>query len=148
MSYQERRAIVSIIATLAINAVYWPAMLQRYPAGDAYAPEVFHFWGAAFLILIAVTIVVKIATYIFFSIANAIATREEEPSFSDERDKLVELKGTRNGMYAMMIGIPLAMVALVVEQPPSVMFVVFIAAGLASDVISDVSHFIYYRRGV
>ena len=79
MSFQERRAIVSLIGSILITVLYSVYMLQRYPEGDTYSPAVFHFWGSFFLILIPVTIVAKIVIYILFSIANAIATREEEP---------------------------------------------------------------------
>jgi hypothetical protein len=147
MSYQEKRAIVSLISTLVINAFYWLYMAQRYPSGDDYSPDVFRFWGSAFLILIAVSIIVKIIVYIIFTIVNVIARQETEPSITDERDRLIELKSTRNSFYAFMLLMVVALASLAISMPPSVMFVLLILAGIASEIVSEVSQFYFYRRG-
>lgn len=147
MSFQERRAIVSLISTLVITAGYSAYMLQRYPPVDAYSVEAFRFWGEFFLILIPVTIVARILITIAFSIFNAIATREDEPSVTDERDKLIELKANKNSLYALSIGCMLAMGSLALEMQPPTMFVILLGAGVLSAIISDVSQFYFYRRG-
>ncbi|MBX3082436.1 MAG: hypothetical protein KF716_12440 [Anaerolineae bacterium] len=147
MSYQEKRALVSLISSILITALYSAYMAQRYPTSDAYSIEVFRFWGAFFLILIVVSIVARIVIYILFSIINTLATREEEPSITDERDRLIELKSNRNALWVFSVGVLIAMGSLVVDMPPSVMFVILIGAGLASDMISELSQFVFYRRG-
>jgi uncharacterized membrane protein len=147
MSYQERRSLVNLISIILITAVYSAYMIQRYPAGSAYSPEVFHFWGAFFLILIPVSVVARIIIYIIFHIINAIATREEEPPITDERDKLVELKASQNSLYVFAVGFILAMVALVVGMPPAAMFIILICSGVASEMVGDISQFYFYRRG-
>ena len=93
------------------------------------------------------SIVAKIIIYILFSIVNMIATREEEPSITDERDKLIELKATRNSLYVFGAGFLVAMGSLVMEMPPSAMFIILICAGIVSEMISDLSQFYFYRRG-
>jgi hypothetical protein len=148
MSYQERRAIVSLISSVLIVVIYTAYMIQRYPQGDVYSPEVFHYWGSFFLILVGVSIVTKIIIYIAFAILNAIATREVEPDITDERDKLIELKSNLNSGYVFILGFMLAMLALVLSQPPAIMFVILLCSGVASQIISDISEFLYYRRGV
>jgi hypothetical protein len=148
MSFQERRAIVSLISNILITALYCAYMIQRFPEGDAYSVDVFHFWGSFFLILIPVSIVAKIVLFIIFSIINAIATREEESSITDERDKLIELKATMNSLYVFILGFLLAMGSLVVDMPPSVMFIIFICSGVVSGMASDISQFYFYRKGV
>ncbi len=147
MSFQERRAIVALISTLLITGAYTVYMLQRYPQADAYSPEVFHFWGAFFLILIPVSIVAKVLIHIIFVIINTITTREEEPDITDERDKLIELRASRNSLYVFSVGFLLAMASLVMEMPPSTMFAVLIGSGVMSDVVSELSQFYFYRRG-
>lgn len=148
MSYQERRAIVSLISSVLISALYSAYMIQRYPQGDAYSPDVFRFWGAFLLILIPVSIVAKIVIYIVFSIINAIATKEEEPPITDERDRLIELKATRNSLYVFTFGFLLGMGSLVIDLPPAAMFIIFICSGIVSEMASDISQFYFYRRGV
>jgi hypothetical protein len=147
MSYQERQAIVSLIETIVISVLYSAYMIQRYPAGSAYSPEVFHFWGSFFLVLIPVSIVAKIITSIIFIILNAIATREEEPPITDERDKMIELKSQVRGGFVFIFGFILAMVSLVISQPPAVMFIILLLSGILSQIISDIAQFYYYRRG-
>jgi uncharacterized membrane protein len=147
MSYQERRSLVSLISTLAITGAYTAYMLQRYPDAGAYSPEVFRFWGLFFIVLIPVSIIARVIIHILFSILNTIATQEAEPSITDERDRLIELKASRNALYAFSLGVVLAMGALVFEQPPSTMFILVTAAGVASEIIDSLSQFFFYRRG-
>ncbi|MBC7810027.1 MAG: hypothetical protein H7175_02715 [Burkholderiales bacterium] len=147
MSYQERRAIVNIISSLLITAFYSSYMIQRYPQVDSYSPDIFHFWGSYIMLLIPVSIVARIIIYIIFSIINTIATREQQPDIEDERDKLIELKASQNSGYVFILGFVLAMGSLVISLPPAVMFIILICFGLASDVLSNLFQFIYYRRG-
>lgn len=148
MSYQERRALVSLISSVLITVVYFAYMSQRYPDAGDYSPEVFRFWGGAILLLIPVSIVARIIIYILFSIINTIATHEDEPSFADEHDKLVELKSLQISLYVFSLGFVAAMVAVVLKNPPSVMFMILIGGGLASDMVSEFLQFYFYRRGV
>jgi hypothetical protein len=147
MSFQERRAIVSLISTILITGVYAAYMAQRYPASGDYSIEVFRFWGAFFLILIPVMIVARIIIHIVFSIINTLATHENEPDIADERDKLIELKATRNALYVFSVGVILAMGSLVIDLPPAAMFIFLLGAGIASELVSEVSQFYFYRRG-
>jgi hypothetical protein len=147
MSFQERRALASLVGTVLINVAYAAVMIQRYPSASPYSPDVFRFWGVFFLILIPVTIFTKIIIYIVFNILNAIATREVEDPITDERDQLIDLKSTRNSLYVFPLGFLLAMVALVIELPPAVMFIILTCAGIVSELVSDISQFYFYRRG-
>jgi hypothetical protein len=108
MSFQERRSIVNVIGTILITAFYSAYMIQRFPEGDAYSPDVFRFWGAFFLI---------------------------------------ELKAQTNSTYVFVVGVLLAMVSLVIDMPPSVMFVILICSGVVSEMVSEISKFYFYRRG-
>jgi uncharacterized membrane protein len=147
MSFQEKRSIASLIATLLITPLYALYMLQRHPQGNLYSVETFRFWGAFFIILIPVTIVSKIAIHILFSILNTIATREEEPSITDERDRLVELKAVRLSTIVFSFGFVVAMVALLLDATPPIMFIILLAAGFVAEIISDLMQFFLYRRG-
>jgi len=147
MSYQERRALVNFASNVLITVLYSLYMVSRYPDGDAYSVEVFRFWGTFILILIPVSIAARIIVYIVFVILNTIATREMEPSISDERDRLIELKSARLSLYVFSLGFMVAMATLVVDQPPWVMFSVLILAGVLSDALSELTQFYFYRRG-
>ena len=148
MSYQEKRSIVNLISNILISVLYSAYMIQRYPHGDPYSMEVFRFWGSFFLILIPVSIVARIVIYIVFSILNTIATREQEdPSITDERDKLVETRATLKSNYVFIVGFILAMGSLAIDMPPSVMFILLLLSGIVSGMVSEISQFYFYRRG-
>jgi uncharacterized membrane protein len=148
MSYQEQRALLAFLSTLAVNALYLLLMLPVQPSGDPYAPQVFHFWGRFFMVLIGLSILVRILITILFSIITTLATREAEPDFEDERDRLIDLKAARYGWYVFAIGFVLAMLTLVLEMPPATMFLVLMLGGLASQLSSELAEFWFYRRGL
>ena len=147
MSAHERQAIVSLLTTLLLAVFFVAYLLPRYPAGNAYAPEVFHFWGVAFVILVPVSIVANIAVSMVFSMAYAMATRETASSFADERDKLIELRALRNALFVFTAGFSLAMGSLAIGMPPTVMFIVLMGSGYGSGLVVNISQLYLYRRG-
>jgi hypothetical protein len=148
MSYQEKKNIVSIISTLLISALYIMYVFQRYQDGGFHLMNVFRFWGAVILILILVSIAAKIIISIVFNIFYRISTNEKEPSFSDELDKLIELKATRNSHYMFILGFLLSMGSLVIDMPTSAMFIILIISGFVSEMVGGLTQLYLYRRGV
>lgn len=147
MSSQERRAIVSLLTTLLLAAIFLVYVLPRYPAGNPYSAAVFHFWGLAVVILIPVSIAANIAISIVFSIVYSMATHEKASSFADERDKFIELRALRNALYVFACGFFLAMGSLVIGMPPSVMFIVLMVSGYGSGMVGNISQLYLYRKG-
>ena len=147
MTAHERQAIVSLITTLLLAAFFLWYVLPRYPAGNPYAPEVFRFWGVAFVVLVPVSIIANIAVSIVFSIGYAMATRETASSFADERDKFIELRALRNALYVFTAGFSLAMGSLAIGMPPSVMFIVLMGSGYGSGLVGNISQLYLYRQG-
>jgi hypothetical protein len=147
MSAHERQAIVSLLTTLLLAVFFVVYVLPRYPAGNPYAPEVFRFWGLAFVVLVPVSIVANIVVGIVFSMIYAMATRQKASSFADERDRFIELQALRNALFAFIAGFSLAMGSLAIGMPPSVMFIVLMASGFGSGVVGDISKLYLYRKG-
>jgi len=147
MSSQERQAIVSLLATLLLAAIFFVYVLPRYPAGNPYAAAVFHFWGLAVVILIPVSIVANIAISIVFSIVYSMATQEKAAFFADERDKFIELRALRITLYVFTCGFFLAMGSLVLDLPPSVMFIVLMGSGFGAGLVGNISQLYLYRKG-
>lgn len=148
MSFQEKKNIVSLITTLLIFSIYSMYVFQKYQVGSFHASNEFSFWGAFILILIPVSIVAKVIIHIVFSIINTLATKEKEPLITDELDKLIALKSTRNSHYVFIIGFLLSMIPLVIDQPPYVMFIILIGSGLLSEVVGISTQLYLYRKGV
>jgi hypothetical protein len=148
MSFQEKKNIVSLISTFLIFGSYWLYVFQKHPFGSLDQENTLSFWGSFILILIPVTIAAKIIISIVFTVINRIATNEQEPSFSDELDKLIELKATRNSHYVFLLGFVLSMVTLVMDMPANTMFIILICSGFVSEVIGYISQLYFYRKGV
>jgi uncharacterized membrane protein len=147
MSYQERRTIASLISTIVFAVVFFNYALQRYPVASPYSIDIFRFWGTTILILTPVSIFISIVVHIVFSIIVTVATKEHVHSFSDERDKLIGLKATRNTFYVFTFGFVLAMGSLVIDQPPTVMFIILICSGILAGMVGYGSRLYFYRRG-
>jgi hypothetical protein len=147
MSAHERQAAVSLLSTLLLAVFFLAYVLPRYPGGNPYAPEVFHFWGVVVVILVPVSVVATVVVSIVFSIVYAMATREQASSFADERDKLIELRSLRIALYVFICGFFLAMGALAIGMPPTVMFIVLMGSGYGSGLVGSISQLYLYRRG-
>ncbi|WP_409300678.1 hypothetical protein [Peribacillus sp. SCS-155] len=147
MTYQEKKGIVSLFSTILIFGSYCLYMYPRYPVGGLDT-ETFRYWGSFVLILTLLSIIAHILISIVFNIVFRITTREKEPKFADEMDRLIELKAHRNAFFVFIIGFLLAMGSLVIYQPSKIMFIILIASGFISDVTGSVTKLYHYRRGV
>ena len=148
MSYQEKKNIVSLMGTVLVFGLYCLYVFQRDQIGNIHSSDTLSFWGAFILILIPVSIIAKIIITIIFNIIHRITTQETEPSFSDELDKIIELKAMRNSYFVFIIGFLLSMVALVLEMQVSAMFIILIAAGFVSEMVGGLTQLYLYRKGV
>jgi hypothetical protein len=95
-----------------------------------------------------VSIAAKIIITIVFNIIYRITTNEVEPSFSDELDKLIELKATKISHYVFTLGFLLAMGSLVMDMPHSAMFIILILSGFVSEMVGVITQLYLYRKGV
>ena len=148
MSYQEKRSIVNIVSSILIMGGYAYYVFGINGAENKLLIEDFAFWAKFILILIPVTIVAKIIVYILFGIVNTVATREEMPSVTDERDKLIDLKAERVSHYLFIFGFMLGLIVLLTDWPQYLMFVVMISMGLIAEIVGESSRFYFYRKGL
>jgi len=148
MGHKEKQSIVSIIGSVLVIGFYSMYVYRNYIQADMELLNDFQFWGKSFLYLIPIAIVVQIVIHIIFAIANRIITQEDMPDFTDERDKLIELKSIRISHWIFTIGFMLAMGSLAMGMKPYVMFLTLISSGFLSSMISEVAKILYYRKGV
>ncbi|MBS4177715.1 hypothetical protein [Lederbergia citrea] len=148
MTYQEKKSIVSLIGAILIFVSYCLYMYPQYPEGGLESIETFRYWGSFVLILTLVSIIAHIIISIIFNIVFRMTTREKEPRFADELDKLIELKAFRNSFFVFILGFLVAMGSLIIYQPLQVMFIILIFSGFISDVTGSITKFYHYRRGV
>lgn len=147
MSYQERNITVSLMSSILISGFYAVNVLRMNQTGGFNPTNVFSLWATIIVLSIITNIVSTILTQIVLTILHTIRTREEESFIEDERDQLIALKGTRNSYLVFSLGVLFAMLTLVLNMSPLVMFILLTFAGLAAQIIGDLSRLYFYRRG-
>jgi len=148
MSFQEKKSIVSVFITLVIATIYSLIVFQKFGNLDPASANIFKFWATVLLIIIPVEMISKIIMYIIVSIIHKITTNEDGPDFMDERDKLIELKSTRNASVVFGLGFLLALGSQVIGNPPYTLFIIMLFTVFVADIFTEISQFLYYRRGV
>lgn len=150
MSFQEKNITVSLVNFTLILGFYLIRVFQMIQGGSFNSTNVFRLWGIVIALTVVVTIVGTILTHIVSAIIQAIKTGEEDPKiedFEDERDKLIDLRGTQATYTASSLGVLIAMLTFALGQPPLVMFSLLIFFGLLAQIIGDISRLALYRRG-
>ena len=149
MSYQEKNISVTLVNFSLILGFFLFRLFQMNQDGSFNAENVFWLWGIVIVLGIIVTIVATILTHIGSGILEAIKTQREPKieDIEDERDKLINLRGTKVTYLVTSIGSAISMLTFVFGQPPLVMFSLLIFFGLVGQVVGDISRLYLYRRG-
>lgn len=149
MSYQEKNITVSLGSFTLILGFYLFRMLQMIQGGSFTSANVFRLWGIIIVLAIGVTIIATILTHIASNIVEAIKTRKEPDieDFADERDRSIDLRGTKITYLVSSIGSGLSMLTFVLGQSPLVMFSLLIFFGVVAQIVGDISRLYLYRRG-
>jgi hypothetical protein len=150
MSFQEKNITVSLVIFTMILGFYLIRIFQMIQSDSFTSTNVFWLWGIIIVLAIVAMIVGTILTHIVSAIIQAIKTGGEDPKIEDvqdERDKLIDLRGTKVTYTVSSIGVFLAMLTFVLGQPPLVMFSLLILSGIVAQVIGDILRLYLYRRG-
>lgn len=146
MTYQQRSNTISLMCSTLLLGFYAINVLQLNEAGRFTSLAVFSLWATTIVLAIIITIVAQILITIIFAIVYAIRTKEEESFIEDERDKLIDLQGTRNAYVALGLGVFLSTGSLVLNHPPLVMFNLLVFSAFAAEIFGDLSRLYLYRR--
>jgi len=150
MSFQQKNVTVSLVNFSLILGFFLIRVFQMIQEGSFNSTNVFRLWGIVIALGILVTIFATILTHIVSAIIQAIKTGDKDPKiedFEDERDQLIDLKGTKVTYLVSSIGVFLSMLAFALGQPALVMFTLLIFFGVAAQIIGDISQLYLYRRG-
>lgn len=148
MSYQEKSICVSLVSAIIMFALYGTYMFGMYQEGRFDGADACSLVGKSIFVLIGVSIVVSIIVQILVTIINAIVTKECEHSISDERDKLIDLKGMQFFVVAFSIGFVGSMGALALGTAPYIVFCLIIFSMFVGTIVGDVTKLFFYHRGV
>jgi hypothetical protein len=148
---QQRNTVVSLVVFALILSFFSLRVFQLVQAANFNPQPVFRLWGIVIAAVIVMVILGSIITQIVFAIVHTIRTQEEprEPEMiADERDKLIELKGTQVTYTVHSLGAFFAMLTFVLGRPPLEMFTLLIASGLVAQIVGDAYRLTRYRSGV
>lgn len=150
MTYQEKNITASLVTFTLILGYYLISLLQMTQGGSLTSGSVFRLWGIVIVLGIIVTIATTILAHIISAIIQAIKSGGEEPEIDDtedERDKLIDLKGTKVAYIIFSSGGFLSMLTFTFGQPPLILFTLLIFSGIVAQIIGDISRLYLYRRG-
>lgn len=150
MSFQEKNITVSLVNFSLILGYFLIRVLQMIRNETFTDTNVFRLWIIIIVLAVIVTIAATVLTHIVSAIIEAIKTGEKKPDiedFADERDKLIDLRGTNVTYTVASLGVFVAMLTFALGQPPLVMFTLLIFFGVLAQVIGDISRLLLYRRG-
>jgi Na+(H+)/acetate symporter ActP len=150
MSFQEKNVAVSFVSFVLVLGVYLIGIMRMVLSGGLNSTSLFRLWGLIIIMAIFFTIAATILTHILSAIVEAIRTGNEDPQIediADERDKLIDLQGTKATYTISSIGSGLAMLTFVLGQNALVLFSLLILASLVAQIAGDVYRLGLYRRG-
>jgi hypothetical protein len=150
MSFQQKNVTVSLVNFSLILGFFLVRILQMIQGDNFNSTNVFRLWGIVIALAVVVTIFATILTHIVTAIIHAVKTGEEKSNVEDvedERDKLIDLRGTKLTFLVASIGSFLSMLTYVLGQPPLVMFTLLIFFGVVAQIIGDVLRLYLYRSG-
>jgi hypothetical protein len=150
MSFQEKYFTASLVTFVLILGFYLIRLFQIIQGGNFNSASVIRLWGFVIAFAVVGTILVTIFTHILSVITNAIKTSEEDPKIEDiqdERDQLINLRGTKVTYSVSSIGVFTTMLTFAFVQPPLVMFSLLIFFGIFAQIVGDISSLVLYRRG-
>ncbi|MEO1288996.1 MAG: hypothetical protein AAFV93_14620 [Chloroflexota bacterium] len=150
MSFKEKTITVTLINFLLI-LIYVLWRLRRMLATDTFVAErIFNLWGWVIFFAVVVSIIAIILANFGLTLLKAINENNPNPEiddFEDERDQLIDLRGTRITYSFYSFGVLITMLTFVLGQSALVMFTVLMVVGLVAQIAGDVTRLVLYRRG-
>jgi hypothetical protein len=112
MSFQEKNITVTLVSFSLILGFFLIRLFQMIQNETFSSTNVFRLWGIVIVLATIVTIVGMILTHSVSAVVQVIRTGDEDPEiedFADERDKLIDLRGTRVTYFVSSLGVFFAM---------------------------------------
>lgn len=142
MAIQEKRIYVSLISTFLAFAYYYTIMFE---VNHVLPEEVNGLIGKNILIFITVSIALNIALQIVLSLLNPNGFKDCQ--VTDERDKMIELKGMQVSFAVFGVGFMSTMFMLTYDYSMFIVFNGILLSFALGDIIGNIIKIITYRRG-
>jgi hypothetical protein len=140
MTFHEKTLWLLFLSLIAVFGSYFFQVLQTPPV-DVTVEHVGMFIGVVVLLVI-----LQIAGAILIAIAGAIAGAPTNRHETDERDKLINLKSTRNGAYVLATGVFFSLCAAIATQGNFAFTHLLLAFWVLAQLVETGSQLYHYRR--
>ena len=150
MSMNQRNTVVSLGCFLLTLGFVCLKVIEMVQTDTFSVANVTTLWIEVTVAVILITILATILANILFGLFYTIVNQKEPgtPEYTtDERDNLIDLKGTKVAHLVYSLGVLAAMLTFVLNQPPLVMFTGLIAAALVANITADIYRLIRYGSG-
>ena len=132
-AFREMSIVAQIVAIVAVSAFY----------GVRY-------WGQRFTPVTATGVLIGMTALMIIIgiVAHAAIRIWAAPEKPDERDLLVDLRGSRNAFQAMAAGVWCVLLLTIAQQPPGLLFYALLGVFALAELVRLGSQLFYYRFGV
>lgn len=149
MSFQQKNITVTLVNFSLILGFFLIRIGHMIQTERFNATNLFRLFGIIIVLAVIVTITATILTHIVSAIIQAIKIKGEPyiEDIADERDKFIDLRGTKVTYTVSSLGGFFAMLTYVLGQSPLVMFSLLIFSGVLAQIVGDIFRLYLYRRG-
>lgn len=148
MTFQEKGIAVALGVLVLMYGIYGVALYDMFLEGQFAATDAGSLLGKSILTLMAAVVITTLIVRIGMTVIEAIVTRDTHPVISDERDRLIELRGLRISHFVFAGGFVVAMIALALGQSAFVVINLIILSLGAGEALGSISQLYLYRRGL
>lgn len=136
LSFQEKSLWLMFVSLVGVFGFYFGAVLML----PAFSVDVMPHQVVFFMLAVVLLVIAQIAGHIVI----AIVDRRTQ---TDERDRLIQLKGATIGSYVLATGVFLALCAALLTKGNFVFTHVLLAFWVLAQLVETGSQLFLYRRG-
>ncbi len=136
-SFEEKSIWISLLTISLIFGYYFVRIVQMVSQDDINVTQ-------SIVLLISVIVMVIIVEVVF----HIIIALKDRPEALDERDRMIELKATRNAYFVLVFGIFLPMAGIAAQVRPFIVAHVIMFIFVLSEITKFLTQLFYYRRGI
>lgn len=157
MTYQTKKTIVSLLASIAILISYCISVYNDISKGLTLENDA-TFWAKKMLIFIAIGVAINMISFIVFHIllsvnlsvkdSKEINRKLELEMVEDEMDKLIELKSLRVGYIFASTGFILGLILLAFNTSIAIVLNILFLSFFIGAIAEGISNLFFYFRGI
>jgi len=137
ISFKEKSIWTSLIITIIVFGYYFTRVFNQ--TTDDSANLIVLFVG-----VVIAMIILEIVSHIIL----AVIYKKEVNESSDEREKLIELKGIRISYWILIFGIFQAIVSLLMNKPPLMVANIILLFFVFAQIFGESIKLYFYRKGI